>query len=101
MALKKPDGIIEAVHIQDGRIAAVRAFERRGATYSDRTILQRKELLERLKQGRKFVTGRRLELMASTFETGAAVQAIQQNGSELIATRSDATKDELEGVPFF
>lgn len=101
MALKKPDGIIEAVHFQDGRIAAVRAFERRGATFSDRTILDRKSLLERLKKGRKFVTGSRKEFWASTFETGQPVQVVGDEGRELISTRSDATKDELEGVPFF
>jgi hypothetical protein len=101
MASKKPDGVIEAVHYQDGRIAAVRAYERRGPTYSDRTIIPRKDLLEKLKKGRKFVTGRRLEFLASTFETGASVEAVGRDGSEWISTRSNATRDELEGVPVF
>ncbi|MGE5249411.1 MAG: hypothetical protein ACM3QS_04280, partial [Bacteroidota bacterium] len=66
MALKKFDGVIEAVHFTDGQVTAVRAFERRGATFSDRVILTRAQLVDRLKNGRKFVTGRRRELWAST-----------------------------------
>jgi len=99
--LKKPDGIIEAVHYQDGRIATVRAFERRGPAYSDRTILLRQDLLDRLKKGKKFVIGRRVEYMAGTFETGAAVQTVGAEGREWIATRADASRDELEGAPLF
>jgi len=101
MALKRPDGVIEAVHIQNGRIIAVRAFERRGTAYSDRTILDRATLLERLRQGKKFVTGQRRELWAGTFDTGAAVQIVGRDDAELISTRADAAHDELEGVPFF
>ncbi len=98
--MKKPDGIIEAVHVQNGKIMAVRAFDRRGATFGDCVLLDRESLLERLHKGRKFVTGTRRELWASTFETGARVHAVGQKGSEWISTRTDATKDGLEGVPF-
>lgn len=101
MALKKPDGVIEAVHVQNGKITAVRAFERRGATFGDCVLLDRESLLERLHRGKKFVTGTRKEFWASTFETGARVHAVGNQGSECISTRSDATKDGLEGVPFF
>jgi hypothetical protein len=99
--LKKFDGIIEAARYQDGRILLVRAFERRGATWSDRVLLRRDELLDRLKNGKKFATGHRIEFMAGTFETGAAVQAVGQDGQELLSTSPDAQKDELEGVPLF
>ena len=99
--MKKYDGVIEAAHYQDGRILSVRAFERRGAAFSDRVILSRADLIERLKGGKKFVTGRRIEFMAGSFETGPEVQAIAQNGSEIIATRAGASKDELQGVPVF
>ncbi len=33
---KKFDGVIEAVRYKNGQIAVVRAFERRGTTFSDR-----------------------------------------------------------------
>ena len=64
---KKFDGVIEAVHYKNGQIEAVRVFERRGATFSDRIMVARKELLERLKNGQKFVVGKRKEFMASPF----------------------------------
>ena len=99
--MKKFDGIIEAARYQDGRILLVRAFERRGATWSDRVLLRRAELLDKLKNGKKFVTGHRIEFMAGTFETGAAVQAVSRDGEDLLSTRPDAQKDELEGVPLF
>ena len=99
--MKKFDGVIEAVHYQDGRIASVRAFERRGAAFSDRVILSREQLIERLKGGRKFVTGKRKEFYAGSFDTGSSIQLLAQNGGELITTRSGASRDELEGVPLF
>jgi hypothetical protein len=95
------DGVIEAVRYQGGQIALVRAYERRGATFSDHVLLDRKALLERLKQGRRFVTGQRKELLASTFAVGKSVQAVQHNGKEFLATRPDAERDELENVPAF
>ena len=48
---KKFDGIIEAVRYKNGQIVTVRAYERRGATFSDRLLIERKDLLERLKTG--------------------------------------------------
>ncbi len=65
---KKLDGVIEAVRYKNGQIEVVRAFERRGATFSDRIMVTRKELLERLKNGQKFVIGKRREFLASTFD---------------------------------
>jgi hypothetical protein len=99
---KKFDGVIEAVRYKNGQIAVVRAFERRGASFSDRVLLDRKEFLDRLKKGRKFVVGKRKELLASTFEVQEKpVQVLQQNGREIISTRPDADHDELEQAPVF
>ena len=41
----------------DGSILLVRVYERRGATFSDRVLLSRQALLDRLKKGKKFVVG--------------------------------------------
>lgn len=98
---KKFDGVIEAVRYSNGQIEVVRAFERRGSAFSDRVLIPRKELLERLKDGRKFVVGRRTELMAGTFEEGKAVQVVSRDGRDFIATRTDADHDELEQAPVF
>ncbi len=101
MALMKFDGVIEAVRYKNGHIVWVRAYERRGATFSDRVLLNRKDLAERLDKGKKFMTGRRREFLASTFELGKAVQTVQHAGQDVIATRADAARDELEGLPVF
>lgn len=98
---KKFDGVVEAVRYKNGQIEAVRVFERRGATFSDWILMDRKELLKRLKDGRRFVAGSRKEFLASTFETGQPLQVVNRNGKEFISTHEDAARDELEQVPFF
>lgn len=100
MANKKFDGVIEAAHYaRQGQIEFVRVYERRGATFSDRVLLDRKSLLERLKAKKWFVTGSRRELWAGTFTTGQNVNLVTRGGRELVSTRADAAEDTLEGVP--
>jgi hypothetical protein len=100
MADKKFDGVIEAAHYtRNGQIDFVRAYERRGVSFSDRVLLDRKTLLERLKAHKRFVTGERRQLLASTFERGRDVNLVTRDGREFVSTRADATDDTLEGVP--
>jgi len=99
---KKFDGVIEAVRYKNGQIVIVRAFERRGATFSDRILVDRKELLGRLKKGQKYLVGKRRELLASTFDLQEKpVQVLNRDGREIISTRPDADHDELEQTPVF
>jgi hypothetical protein len=98
---KKVDGVIEAVRYKDGQIEEVRAFERRGAAFSDRVLIPRNKLLERLKDGKKFVIGQRKEFFAGTFETGKPVQVVSRGDREFISTRDNAERDELEQAPVF
>lgn len=98
---KNFDGVIEAVRYKNGQISIVRAFERRGTTFSDYLVLDRKSLLERLQGGKVFVTGSREELLASTFNVSKPVFLVKSNDREFIATREDIDHDELENVPFF
>jgi len=98
---KKVDGVIEAVRYKNGQILTVRAYERRGTTFSDRVLIDRKELLERIKSGKKFVIGERKKLLASTFEQGKPVQVQNREGKEIISTRAEANRDELEQTPVF
>jgi uncharacterized protein YjhX (UPF0386 family) len=98
---KKFDGIIEAVHYKNGQIVTVRAYERRGATFSDCVLIERKDLLERIKSGKKFLTGVRKEYLASTFQEGKPVQIMNRDGKDFISTRTGADRDELEQVPVF
>ncbi len=97
----KFDGVIEAAHFKNGQIALVRAYERRGASFSDRVLIERKDLLERLKQGKKFVTGSRKEYWGGTFEVGKPVLLLSRDGKEILSTREGAERDELENVPLF
>lgn len=103
MAKPKFDGVIESVRFKkNGKIAYVRAYERRGATFSDWVLIDRPTLVERLKAGKKYVTGRRVPYLASTFEVSQPVRLIQKNGTEIIVTSdADANQDQLPGVPFF
>jgi hypothetical protein len=98
---KQIDGVIEAVRYKNGQIVTVRAYERRGATYSDRLVLDRKTLMERLQKGMQFVSGSRQELMASTFTLAKPIMLVKADDREFIATSSNANKDELENVPLF
>lgn len=98
---KKIDGVIEAARYKNGQIVQVRVYERRGFTYSDRIIIDRKTLAERLENGKHFVTGSREELKASTFNVGKPVFLTGENGQSFVSTREGATADELEGVPVF
>jgi uncharacterized protein YjhX (UPF0386 family) len=98
---KKFDGIVEAVRYKDGQIVVVRAFERRGAAFSDRVLIERHELIEKLKKGKRFSTGKRKELLAGTFEQGKPLQIVSRDGNEFVSTRENAEHDELEQVPVF
>ena len=96
------DGVIEAVRYKGGKIDMVRAYERRGATFSDRVLLSRKTLIERIKQNKRFVTGERKQLMASTFEIGKSVNLLDRDDArQIISTHDQSEQDELEGVPAF
>jgi hypothetical protein len=99
---KKFDGVIEAVRYKNGQIEVVRTFERRGAAFTDRIMLDRQEFLNRLKKGKKYFVGKRKEFLAGTFEVqDKPVQIVGRNGQEIIATRSEADQDELEQAPVF
>lgn len=99
---KKFDGVIEAVRYKNGQIEVVRAFERRGAAFTDRVLLNRQEFLNRLKKGKKYFVGKRKEFLAGSFEVQEKpVQVVDRNGREVIATRAEADQDELEHAPVF
>ncbi len=99
--MQKFDVVIEAVRYKNGKIDVVRVYERRGATFSDRILLDRKAVVERLKDGKRFVTGQRMQLLASTFEVGKPVKLVGSDGKQVVTTLPDGDHDELEGVPVF
>ena len=95
------DGVIVAARYQSGKIEVVRAYERRGATFSDWVLLDRATLVEKLKNGKQFVTGQRKEYLASTFEVKKPVNLIGRDGSQVLTTLTEGDQDRLEGVPIF
>jgi len=104
MPQKKYDGVIEVVrYTPEGKISEVRLYERRGPTYSDRILLNRMDLLQRLRAGKKFAVGRREEFMASTFKVSSEVCLAGSRGQEVIVSGpgSEAGHDNLQGTPLF
>lgn len=101
MAREKIDGVIEAVRYgRNSRILWVRAFERRGAVWSDHLLLDRKTLLQRLQDGKRFVTGRRKPLLGGTFEIGQPVRVFGKAGEELISSAGRTSGgDRLDLLP--
>jgi hypothetical protein len=97
----KFDVVIEAVRYKNGQILSARAYERRGATFSDRVLLDRKMIVDQIRNKKIFVTGQRKELLASTFEIGKSIKLVKLVEREVISTGDDASRDELEGVPAF
>jgi hypothetical protein len=99
--MPKFDGVIEAVRYKGGRIDVVRAYERRGPTFSDCVLLDRKTLIDRLQHGKRFITGQRKKYLGSTFEVGKPVSLEGQDGRQVVTTRPQNDQDLLERVPAF
>lgn len=101
MAKFKYDVVIEAVHYtRDGKVEWVRGYERRGPTFSDYRLFQRSELVSLLKAGKRFIAGRRVEKLASTFEVTQPLRLVQSGDNEVLATgQQQPRRDLLDGVP--
>jgi hypothetical protein len=101
MAKQRIDGVVEAVHFaSDGNVAWVRAYERRGSTYSDRVLLDRRTLIQKIKAGKRFFTGQRISLEAGTFEIVHPIRVIGIDDNPVLVTGySHVQRDTLDGVP--
>lgn len=104
MSQKKYDGVIEVVRYTPvWKIEQVRIYERRGPTYSDRVLLNRAELLQRLRAGKKFAVGVRKPFLASTFDIKTEVRLAGSRSQEAILAGNAPTteRDDLQGAPLF
>jgi hypothetical protein len=101
LAKQNFDGVVEAVHYRpDGQVDWVRTFLRRGPTFSDYILLDRQTLIEHLKSGKKYLAGKRIPQLASTFEVTLPLRVIQKNSQEILVTgEAQADQDRLDGVP--
>ena len=99
----KCDGVVEAVHYTpEGCVKWVRAYERRGPTWSDHLLIDRQTLIDRIKAGERFVSGKRKEYLGSEFELGKPIHVLETKGGEVLvtgATIKEAMKDDLAGIP--
>jgi hypothetical protein len=84
MASKKTiiaDLIIEAAHYKpNGQIDSIRAYERRGKTYSDCTLYTLNDLLDLIQKGKQVVVGQRVPHMASTFINTIPSELLNKSG---------------------
>lgn len=95
----KIDGVIDAVrYTPGGAIRVVRSYERHGAVWSDLVLLDRTELVARLRKGQRFMTGERKEYLGSVFTTRAAVRFV---GDHIVTDGQPASRDLLSGVSIF
>ncbi len=98
---KKYDGVLEAVHYnEDGTIAWVRVYVRKGPIFTDRLVWDRKKFVDYLKTGKNFMVGSRVELMGNRFTTTEPVKLASSDGKDILVTGDrQADRDNLEGVP--
>lgn len=100
---KKADGVVDAAHLTaDKQLAWVRAYERRGPTWSDLVLLDRPALVERLKAGKRFYVGDRVEFRASEFDLGAPIRLVERGRRRqpvIVVGQGKAEQDRLEGLP--
>jgi hypothetical protein len=101
MAKSKIDGVVQAVHYNpDGQVAWVRAYVRRGPTFSDRVLIDRQTLIEHIKSGKHYFVGDTVPQMASTFKVTQPLQIIEKNGKPFLVTDAkDVEHDRIEGAP--
>lgn len=98
---QRVDGVVDAAHFGPaGELLWVRAYERRGPTWSDRVLLDRQTLIDRLKDGKRFFIGKRKEFRASEFELGEAIRFREtRRGAVLLVGKGRAAGDRLGGLP--
>jgi hypothetical protein len=103
MYRKKYDGVIEAVRYSpEGWLSLARVYERVGAAFTDRILLTRDQLIERLRNGKRFMIGQRRTYMAGTFDVSSQVRLSDPPGKEtLYITQPTVDRDDLQGTPLF
>jgi hypothetical protein len=104
---KKIDGVVVAVrYLPDEQLDWARIYLKRGDVFADRINLPRQDLIDRIKSGKRFAVGQRVEFYAGTFELHGNVQIQEQDGQEYVslegaklAGSQASDRDFLKGVP--
>ncbi len=95
------DGVVEAAHYKpDGQLDWVRVYERRGAVFSDRLVLNRDSFIRQLRAGKRYMVGERKLNLGGMFDVSQPVHLLNQDGKQVIVVgETQASRDELDGVP--
>jgi len=103
MAKKKFDAVLEAVRLnEDGQVEIAKIFERRGIIFSDHFLVDRNELIKRIKDGQKIMTGKRQYKMGSVFDTDKEVRVVSTKGKDVLALGNESSdRDSLQSIPRF
>ncbi|HUF37346.1 MAG TPA: hypothetical protein VMN57_02380 [Anaerolineales bacterium] len=98
---KKTDAVVVAVHLDaGGRIDWLRAFERRGPTWSDWKKIPREAAITRIRAGERFMTGERIKYYAGTFNTFDPIRIEEVDGEiRLVSGQANGRGDSLARVP--
>ncbi len=101
MAKINYDGVVEAAHFKpDGQLDWVRVYERRGAVFSDRVLLNREAFIKQLKAGKRYMVGERIFNMGGKFNVTQPVHLLQRDGKqEIVVGDATASMGELAGLP--
>jgi hypothetical protein len=91
---------VEAVHYsQDGQVAYVRAYQRRGPTFSDVVLIQRDDLVKLIKSGSIYYTGERICSMGTEFKTFEKLQVVPTREGEILLTSQEGKLETLGITP--
>ena len=93
---------MEAAHFnKDGVLLWVRAYERRGPTWSDVVLLDREHLIKKLESGKRFFLGKRKAFRASEFQLRDQIHINKIKKTTVITIGKDkkASSDRLLKMP--
>ncbi len=79
----------------------MRAYERRGPTWSDVVLLDLETLVERLEEGKRFYVGKRHEFQASEFDLGDAIRLRKRKSGSVIivGNKNKAERSVFDAFP--
>jgi hypothetical protein len=100
---RKPVDVVLVAARYEGsssRISLTQAYERRGPIWSDLLLLDREQLIARLRSKKRVFTGRARD-MSGDFDVSSAVRLLEAAGASVVrANGRDAPGDDL-GLPLF
>ena len=99
--MKPYDGVVVAVrYSSQGEIEWVRAFERHGFVFSDRELMDRETLVQNLREGRRFKTGKRMIYQGNDFKIDEDIRLIENDSDCVIVAGSGSpNQDSLGNLP--